>query len=250
MADPIKTAINLKNETLFNLGCRNAKGLGSSAQAVVDAIYEDFTDRNVQRVKPSTGNLDGLKMTYWGNPLLESFDTLALLSNADGKCGAWARFFTDVLRSQGIDAEVTSLKAPFPTSQLQAAIQTEYPNWSGRYLLNSLNQPVAYPAILVKNWQITGKPFAPIDLNGVAAQGDQANPQAYFTDHAVVEYGNKLYDPSYGQNTFENRTAWEDASLNAFGLILGVTPPCSAPLEVGQVPVLFRRLVGGMGCIG
>lgn len=25
---------------------------------------------------------------------------------------------------------------------------------------------------------------------------------------------------------------------------------CSAPLEVGQVPVLFRRLVGGMGCIG
>jgi integrase len=28
------------------------------------------------------------------------------------------------------------------------------------------------------------------------------------------------------------------------------TNVCSAPLEVGQVPLLFRRLVGGVGCIG
>lgn len=217
MADPIKTATGLMRETLFNLGCRNANGKGATAQAVVDAIYNDFKDRDVQKVKPSSGTVDGNGMKYWNNPPTAGFTTEGLLSSGDGRCGAWTRMFTDVLRTQGIDAQVMGFFAPGPPPQnLQADIQTHFPNYVGQVNFQGL--------IFVKNWTIGANPFSPTDDQGIPAQSN-ANPQAFFGDHFLVEYGGQLYDPSYGSNVFASHQAWEDAALDALGAYIQANPP-------------------------
>ena len=44
-ADPTMMGKNSIQETLFNIGCRNANGKGDDEKAVVDAIYENFKKR-------------------------------------------------------------------------------------------------------------------------------------------------------------------------------------------------------------
>jgi hypothetical protein len=209
MADPIKTATGLMRETLFNLGCRNAKGKGSAAQAVVDAIYDDFKDRDVQRVKPSSGTLDGTGMKYWGNPATAGFETSNLLATGDGRCGSWCKTFVDILRCQGIDAAVIMFTAPeIPQQNLSADIQAQFSGYQGN---------VDYVRVLyVKSWTLGGNPFNPLDNPGVEGQGNQ-NPQAWFGDHSLVEFGGRYYDPSYGSTVYATQQAWEDASIDAFG---------------------------------
>lgn len=212
-AAPIKTAASLMRETLFSIGCRNAGGLGDAPQAVVDAIYADFQDRDVQRVKPSSGTLDGNPMKYWGNPPTAGFTTAGLLESGDGRCGAWTRIFVDVLRAQGIDSNLTGLFAPVPPDQ---AIQTD--------LAANLNYGGPFQKIqlmYVKNWTIAANPFNPVDNMGIAAQNN-ANPQAYFGDHFVVNYSGKFFDPSYGSNVFATHLEWEDAALDAFGAVINI----------------------------
>ena len=53
--------------------------------------------------------------------------------------------------------------------------------------------------------------------DGIPAQGNE-NPQAVFTNHAVVLYGGKWYDPSYGTPVQSSLLGWED--LNLGGLIM------------------------------
>lgn len=43
---------------------------------------------------------------------------------------------------------------------------------------------------------------------------------------------------------------WADQNYSSGRLPALVLVMCSAPLKVGQVPVMFRRLVCGVGCIG
>lgn len=223
MAAPIKTAAVLMSETLFNIGCRNVDGLGADAQAVVDAIYEEFKDRNVQRVKPSAGTLDGNAMKYWGDRyMVNGFSTLYLLGSGDGKCGAWSRMFVDILRTQGIESNLTGFYAPSPPvggimNDLSAA------GYSGAFSVESV--------IFVKNWTLGSNPFAPKDDNGIAAQNND-NPQAVFTDHFVVKYNEKFYDPSYGSNVFATQLEWEDAALDAFGAVV--------TLPSGRVPWVWK----------
>ena len=222
MDDPIKTATGLMRETLFNLGCRNAKGKGSAAQAVVDAIYDDFKDRDVQRVKPSSGTLDGTGMKYWGNPAIAGFETSNLLATGDGRCGSWCKTFVDILRCQGIDAAVIMFTAPeIPPQNLYADIQAQFFGYQGN---------VVYERVLyVKSWTLGGNPFNPLDNPGVEGQGNQ-NPQAWFGDHSLVEFGGRYYDPSYGSTVYATQQAWEDASIDAFGAHVQFTPaPAGAP---------------------
>jgi hypothetical protein len=212
MADPIKTATGLMRETLFNLGCRNAKGKGTAAQAVVDTIYHDFKGRNIQKVKQSSGTLDGVKMTYWGNPLTVGSTTSSLLSSGDGACGAWASLFIDVLRSQGIDAQMIGY---YPAPQISNAFDADF---AARFPNSNLpSAGTLYPVFFVKKWTLGGDSFSPSDDLGIEAQGND-NPRAYFRDHAVVEYGDKIYDPSYGAAVVANQQEWEDEALDAFGI--------------------------------
>jgi len=217
-AAPVKTAKNLMRETLFNIGCRNANGLGDDEQAVVDAIYSEFTDRDVQKAKPGSGSLIGYRLRYWEEEQAERFKTEDILESGDGKCGAWTKFFIDILRTQGIDAQIVNFQAPAPPTQnLAADIKAQFPKYGGK--ISSIKG-----LIYVKKWTLISDPFAPIDDFGIAAQGDP-DPQAYFGDHSLVKYGGKLYDPSYGSGVFASQQEWEDAAIDAFGAIFIATPP-------------------------
>ena len=78
----------------------------------------------------------------------------------------------------------------------------------------------------VKNWNLstsTTSPFAPVKPNGVAGQGGAggAYPSGtYFDNHAIVEYGGKDYDPSYGSPIAPSRTSWENNALSGYGAII------------------------------
>ncbi len=192
MADPIKTAVTLSRESLFNIGCRNASVKGDGAQAVVDSIYNEFKNKDVQRVKPSGGSRDGAGMKYWGVPPNSKQTTPELLSDGDGRCGAWVRLFIDVLRAQGIDSKRYSFQPPKMTASIaaefNASLAVRYPTYQGQ-------ATEVLPQLLVKNWNVGANPFAPVDNDGKEAQRNK-NPQAYFQDHSVVVYGNYIYDPS------------------------------------------------------
>jgi len=114
-------------------------------------------------------------MTYWGSFSISnqnlSQGTANLVKYADGWCGAWSPFFTDVLGVQGISA---------PGREIQP------PSGYWRMVLNT-NMPAQ----------------------------NNPSPQFVFWNHAVNEYGGKIYDPSYG-NTWNTQLSWEDACVNAY----------------------------------
>ena len=50
---------------------------------------------------------------------------------------------------------------------------------------------------------------------GVAGQGEVVDPNSIFFNHAVVYYGSKIYDPSYGiAHSSQNLSNYEDSSLH------------------------------------
>jgi hypothetical protein len=264
-ANPIGTVSgSMMRETLFALGCYNAAGLSGTAgstpaqQDIVDAIYGEFTDREVQRVLPGTANLDGVNMTYWGNPAKPYHSTQDLLSHRDGKCGAWTRFLVDVLRSQGIDATLRDFFAPGesfssivaggqgPQAEKDAygsaVVAWNFPPNPQRPALPYVNIGLN-PVLFVKTWTIGADKWHPIDESGLAAQGNE-NPQAYFNDHVLVEYAGQLYDPSYGPAApYPTQQAWEDAALNAFGYDLQHT---AQPFPVGFKFWIWKLHTSGM----
>ena len=56
-----------------------------------------------------------------------------------------------------------------------------------------------------------------IDESGVAGQGD-INPLAVFGDHALVQKGTQVYDPSYGTEPFSSILDWENESVDGYGV--------------------------------
>jgi hypothetical protein len=233
-AAPISTAQGLMRETLFNIGCRKADGLsGSNEAAVVNAIYSEFTDlnRGVARVQTSSGNLRNEKMTYW-NPGGNS-DTATLLKLGDSKCGGWAKFFIDVLRTQGIaGVEMYDQDAPAANSSQMAA------DYLAEFGLNlSPSPPNGFNAVLlVKHWSLfdanpsTGNPskFRHHGLPGAPGQGN-GDPQAWFSDHALVKHGTKFFDPSYGGGPYTSVAEWEANSLAGYGAVF---PGTLAPIVI------------------
>lgn len=75
-----------------------------------------------------------------------------------------------------------------------------------------------------------------VDQVGIPAQGeDNEDPFSQFTNHALVKYGGKYYDPSYGNSTVNSLSEWEDASIAGFGTTVcyPIDIPCS-PASVGS----------------
>jgi len=90
------------HHTVIRIGCENADTL-SETNPVVEAIWDEFSDRTVRRVD------DGHILTYYhkqpttnGTADCWATKTAELLQDGDGQCTAWARFFRDVLTAQGI----------------------------------------------------------------------------------------------------------------------------------------------------
>lgn len=203
-------------ETLFNVACRNANGIANSAdeKTVVKAIFSDFTDLVVSSVQPgsgdrktdSTGQPEAL--IYWKS--VNDPSTLAkLLSGGTGKCGAFAHFLADALRSQGMDANYTVLKPPKPP---EAKI---YEAWKAKK--TGLPQPDHAPVFFIPKWDVTD-PNNPSEISGgTKAQGNKTPAGQVFSDHAVVEIGGEYYDPSYGTGPFKNPDEWASKSVQNYG---------------------------------
>ena len=161
----------------------------------MDAIWGEFTDRDVRRV-------DGVQLTYYASYTCGNITTADLLKYGDGQCGAWAKFFIDMLKVQGIG--ITNeyvIFMPNPPSGIpQDYVGFVVKNWtfvgagtSGHSTHPYLNIP---DSLLVGatsyNWK-----FAEVtDAAGIPGQGN-ANPASLFNNHQVMING-EYYDPSYG----------------------------------------------------
>lgn len=219
--------------TLFDTACREATGLTAESEAV-DKIYCAFTRvlngvPAVQRINPKTFKPTGDPMTYWGTsnpaPQPQCWSTAGLLLIGDGRCGAWANFFYDALRVNGITSTVETVNppennvpgtSPNPPS-LYTAAQTKLQSDVNAYLPSGSYQVT--PIFYVKNWNLLSyatAPFSPVRNSGVPGQGNP-NPRSDFDNHAIVEYSGKYYDPSYGSPVSSSRVNWEDASLDGYG---------------------------------
>ena len=178
--------------TPLHIGCFKADG-ESSPGSIVTEIWGEFSDRSVKKVDPATGAFTGNKLTYWGTRTPEPpVTTAGLLLSGDGKCGAWSRFFRDTIKVQGISADSSKI-APH-TIFMKPAV-----------------------GFTVKS-----------SLDG---QGDMSPPAAVkFVNHAVVDYGGKIYDPSYGamyeaSGTTSALAAWENAALVSIAYVSFTPPP-------------------------
>jgi len=190
--------------TLLDISCRAGNGLSDEATLVATA-YVAFAG------KTGDGNgfrrlRDNQELTYYLNglntPLQNVFTTFDLLNRPDGtgRCGAWARFFVDMCKTHGIT-----------TAQVFGVVPK-----------------VANTKLLVHNCTFNGAgslaaPFTHVGnvecvkQNGAAGQG-KTNPQFIFGDHALVEYGGRVYDPSYGTGSYPDLAAWEAPAIAGLGL--------------------------------
>jgi hypothetical protein len=210
--DPVGLPETIRHETLFNLGCRNAKGMASSELNVVNSIYSEFTDLDVQRVIPSSGSLDGQAMKYWANwsAAFNFESTSKLLGNPDrdGNCQAWSGLFRDVLRSQGIQADRITVLPQLPDS---GVLVKEWAfNQPGSSGLSS--HPYIYDSEAYPTQTATG-------------QGNTAAPPA-FTGHWITRCGSIFYDPSYGTPPQTTPVQYENSALAGYsGPNIYVTVP-------------------------
>jgi hypothetical protein len=150
-----------------------------------------------------------------------------VLSELLGRCGAWALVFERQMAEQGIDA-------PYAAAETLPGFPAHPPGPGGGY---------GFVKMLVKNWTfVNGNPllvpwpyetkatvgaggvvtYAPKnfdDAAGLPGQGNP-NPPGWFDygDHALVQYGGRIYDPSYGTGPFADVCAWAKASLDGFSV--------------------------------
>ena len=212
----------LRQETLFDIGCRN--GDGETVEAVaVHNIWLDFQPDSdgiprLDLVLPLGAIGPPQAMTYYANsaaPYTTCNGIGDLLATGDGRCGSYQELMIHVLADQGIVATPKNVFAPTGAAGGRAEAIADFIATYGSdpTLIYSIRD-----IFFVKNWTLsTTSRWNVTDDAGAPAQGSD-DPIAVFADHALVEYGSQLYDPSYGTGPFATVLEWEDASLDGFGV--------------------------------
>ena len=222
----------LRQETLFDIGCRNAHGIGGTAR-IVDAIYGEFSDRIVARKS------DGKIMTYWmpdetGVFRMGATTTSGLLASEDGNgnCQAWSGLFRDALRLQGIAAHRVSVWSKF--SAVPAGLSKEgvmVKNWDFGALLSPAptqtlyewagDPPVQARVVDYAYIMASDAPPAPegtaVPAGILPGQGNPTTPEA-FNAHWITKVGDTYYDPSYGtpKISAQNPADYENAAFAGY----------------------------------
>ncbi|GBD37686.1 hypothetical protein HRbin36_02822 [bacterium HR36] len=225
LADPIA---GLLFWTVVHIGSTTAIER-SDADSAVQAIWETFASRQIKTVH------DRGPLRYWGVDDMSKlgFDTASLLRQGDGACGAWSMFLLDVIKAQGIrgatqigifnrdDARVT-------WKQVEDVVIVG--NQDNRYGLLVkdvvLGQGAPFPG-LPAGYSV----YKGAQLKGSSAQGGPASRQL-FPNHAIVKYGGKYYDPSYGTGGFATREEWEQSALAGSVFFLTRKDPTTGQLIV------------------
>ena len=212
----------MRQETLFDIGCRNAVGETEESSAV-DKIWSDFQPDSdgvprLARVRPlfDAGPVEIL--TYYDDsedPYSTPNGVVNLLAIGNGRCGAYQSFMINVLATQGITATRRSVFAPNGAAGGRDAAIADYIDTYGED--PSLDYSIR-DIFFIRNWTLsTTERWNATDNDGVPGQGND-DPIAIFADHQLVEYDSKIYDPSYGTGPFDSIVDWEDASVEGFGV--------------------------------
>jgi hypothetical protein len=182
------TASDSQYETVLDVGCRNANGLrpdpSSAANpdnlGVLNAIWKDFSTKQIVDVQ-------GNKMSYWNPaPRVPLDDSVGfLLANHHGACGSWTRFLRDVLKAQGLAAQVRAVSPPLVT----------------KGVLTTPRQ-VQATDIAVVPAPAQGDPTSNyVNGNPDMKFGNSNVPASWFSNHALIETpvdASRVFDPSYG----------------------------------------------------
>ncbi len=160
----------------------------------------------------------GAPLTYWQNWNGPADSPDGLVLNEDGRCGAWAGLFVDVLRAWGgnfnYQANLKQIVIDDQNTPVQAtAFQVR--NWAfgnpnvlvpppprlaGYLWYNEVGDPFQLnnaPQNAPPNWRFNWQGQPAVTYLGGSAQNND-NPLGGFLDHVVVRIGNIIYDPSYG----------------------------------------------------
>lgn len=204
--------------TVLDVACRPARGL-SAERAVAEAIFDRFADLNT-RIRRKR---DNHRLGYWTAPGTEASgrSTTELLANAhgSGQCGAWAYFFLDCLRVHGIatarrvevhrdpDANICGFLVKNWNFSPSAGDVPDDVKGFMAFLLYTVPTSRKDAFTHLKNSECRTRP-----PNGVPGQHN-ANPPPQFSNHFIVRYDGRVWDPSYGIGPFASFRAWEDAAI-------------------------------------
>jgi hypothetical protein len=245
-------------------GCKNAAGRKSVPEIIDNSYTGTFVGAVVKRIDLPTQSA----MTYWGEPTpigqgRDLFTVKDLLKWQNGRCGAWARFFIDMLAIQGITDAVDknlryeTVSASDYKTQFEAK-KSSYFGTESPLLLGlpergffikdqitpndfqkcvsetqvSLGLPPGSPAVNTDKATLkllNGKELIQAPQYGQKAQGNY-DPMSCFVDHQVIFYAGKVYDPSYGSPIRSNLNEWEDAAVHGFGSYRHAFKPASKTL--------------------
>jgi hypothetical protein len=170
--------------TTVHLATKNLKGLKKdNPTEIVSRIWSEFTDR---RMYLASDVSETTPLQYWGvlcyarpnegsPPPAEvrpCFLSTSVVKNRDARCGGWQGFLIEVFKTQGITATTFDI-VPKPRG---------------------------------------GRRFSTVVVKASSPAQGNDTPQNRFTNHALVKYQGRIYDPSYGRD-FESLKAWENFSL-------------------------------------
>ena len=219
--------------TILHIGCQYGQGEVLD-KSVIDKVYGYFKLKNVRSIE------NNLCMQYWGDQIGDGFATnvpvwvnypLGLIKYGDGYCQAWAEFFVEIMRTQGIgELKLKGIiwktdwkldadnRAQLTADLLRNNLQVN-PNLNMNNLIaNFYIKKWAHQATFVEdNINYTpGQSIASGDQDGLAAQC-MNNPWSIFPNHLIVEYENFLYDPSYGSAAVSDKATWQMNNIAYFG---------------------------------
>jgi len=205
----------LRQESLFNIACKAANGTNGTDQQVVDAVFSEFADRLVYRVQRSSGEPQEEPMKYAHDASVPVTGTAAtIIALGKGRCGLWATLFKEVALIHGISTVDTVQLEAYDSSSSNTVKQQFLTAYLSHFGTTPDFADKQYSVLYIKHWNVSNA-WNPASTVKLAAQGTN-NPQPYFYDHALNQFGGKIYDPSYGTK-HDDLLKWEDAALDAIG---------------------------------
>jgi hypothetical protein len=168
--------------TSVDISCVGANGLGGGSDGeknVVDGIFLEFKDLDVKKV-----GINQMAMTFWGIGPSTSTSVRDFLRLKNGQCGAWARFFQDLLELHGIvgiRTQITYKTNQRIPSQFEIPLINAVNSFFGNQLPNysSYHSPVL-GLMLVKKWAILENGFYMLQTD----QSDLTLNNQNFISHA------------------------------------------------------------------
>lgn len=210
--------------TTVDISCRYGKASSDELKAV-ENIYTAFTQLRSRNPKPLKMMRDtNITLKYW-SPIYDGpyeppiTSTRQILQNDDGNghCGSWAAFMINMLKVHGI-VSATKFVVWYAKDHYNVGMLVK--NWTFNEP-GDVNPPEKHAIELLPEgavqkvtqnidfthrvmskllgtyWPELAKPGACIDISGAASQGN-SDPMPLFWEHALVKYGGRYYDPSYG----------------------------------------------------